>query len=170
MRLSDPLRCGKILKILEASYMQCFAMVLLACLCLSAFGVDADRERRKKEFLSKPIFVETVRKQEREAKEKAQFNPIPRRVEVPKELRQPPEPPSSIAQRSAINMRSPQSSVTALPSAARKPSNLPPPVAARTDGQCGWNKHVENYCYYREGNGWLLCTDRWGGCIQQEGR
>lgn len=137
---------------------------LIALLCLLSLSVraqDSDRERRKREFLSKPVFAETIRKREAEAKAKAEFSLSPRRVELPKQIRQAPE--TNYIQRPA------QSSVVSTPSnSVGRPSSLPASVASRTDGQCGWNKFVENYCYYRQGNGWLLCTDRWGGCIQQE--
>jgi len=141
--------------------MRRFWILSVVCLSLPAIAAsDSDRERRKAEFLKKPIFVETVRKQEREAKEKALFNPNPRPVELPKELRQVPE--SNFVRRTAPDAREPQS--------IGKPTSLPANLKQRTDGQCGYNKFVENYCYYPNGKGWLLCTDRWGGCIQQEER
>jgi hypothetical protein len=142
--------------------MQRILILIAASLCTFAHSAsDADRERRKREFLQRPVFVETIRKKEREAREKAGFNPTPRRVEVPKDLRQIPE--MTVARRREIEARRPQSVGNAAVS-------MPAQNQGRKDGQCGFDKFIGNYCHYPEGKGWLMCTDRWGGCIHQEER
>lgn len=41
--------------------------------------------------------------------------------------------------------------------------------AVSADEKCGVHPYLGHYCFKPAKNGeWLLCTDKWGGCITQE--